>query len=199
MFGCTGIRKGEYCILNKKYSKEDYLELTGKIRENMKKIPYVDKIGRKYFYGEMMPSELCPWAYNESTVMEMFPLEKEEAIKQGYSWRDTEAKDYKEATVKLPEHIKDVGEDILKEILKCENCGKNYRVIKMELDFYHRFNLPIPHQCVLCRDRARTRLLNPAEIHDRNCAKCSKSIKTSWSADRPEIVFCEQCYKAEVY
>ena len=69
----------------------------------------------------------------------------------------------------------------------------------MELNFYKRFNLPVPHQCFLCRDRARTRLLNPIEIHNRKCDKCGKDIKTSWSIDKPEIVYCEKCYQGEVY
>lgn len=199
MFGCVGIRKGEYCILNKRYSKEKYMEITEKIRKQMMEIPYVDTIGRKYFYGEMLPSELSPWTYNESMAMESFPIEKEEAIKKGFAWRDVEAKDYLDATIEIPKHIKYVSDGILKEILKCEACGKNYRLIKMELDFYRRFNLPIPHSCPLCRDRARTKLLNPIEIHDRTCAKCGKDIKTSWSADKPEIVYCAECYQKEVY
>ena len=165
----------------------------------MIEIPYVDKIGRIYKYGEMMPSELSPLTYNESTAVEWFPLNKEEAIKEGFTWRDIEPKDYQAATVEIPKHTKDVTDDILKEILKCESCGKNYRLIKMEIDFYKRFNLSVPHECFLCRDRARTKLLNPIEIHDRRCDKCGKNIKSSWSSDRPEIVYCESCYKQEVY
>lgn len=199
MFGCVGIRNGEYCILNKKYSKEEYLEITEKLRKQMTDIPYVDKIGRRYFYGEMMPSELSPWTYNESIAMEWFPLNKQEAEKAGFTWRDVDPRDYQSATIKIPKHIKDVNDDILEEILKCKNCGKNYRLIKMEIDFYRRFNLPIPNQCFLCRDHARTQLLNPIEIHERKCDKCGKDIKTSWSADKPEIVYCENCYKQEVY
>ena len=199
LFGCVGIRKGDHCILNKRYTKEEYLDLVEKIKKQMMEIPYVDKIGRKYFYGEMMPSELCPWAYNESAGMEWFPLNKEESLKEGFTWRDVEEKDYQSATIEIPKHIKEVKDDILKEILKCENCGKNYRLIKMELDFYRRFNLPIPHNCFICRDRARTKLLNPIEIHDRQCAKCNKNIKTSWTPERPEIVYCKKCYQQEVY
>jgi len=199
MFGCVGIRKGEYCILNKKYPKEEYIKITEKLRKQMLEIPYVDKIGRKYFYGEMMPSELSLWTYNESTGMECFPLDKKQAEKEGFSWRDVEPKDYQDATIEIPKDIRDVKDDIVKEILKCEACGKNYRLIKMEVDFYRRFNLPIPHNCPLCRDRARTKLLNPIEIHDRKCAKCGKDIKTSWSAGKPEIVYCEKCYQQEVY
>ena len=199
LFGCVGVRNNEYCILNKKYTKSEYTELVEKIKKQMMEIPYVDKIGRKYFYGEMMPSELCPWAYNESAGMVWFPLNKEESLKEGFTWRDVEEKDYQSATIEIPKHIKEVKDDILKEILKCENCGKNYRLIKMELDFYRRFNLPIPHNCFICRDRARTKLLNPIEIHDRQCAKCNKNIKTSWTPERPEIVYCKKCYQQEVY
>ena len=199
MFGCVGIRKGEYCILNKKYSKEEYLELTEKIRKQMMEIPYTDKLGREYFYGEMLPSELCPWTYNESTAMEWFPLTKEKALKEGFGWREKDVKDYQDATMRIPEHIKDVRDKILNEILKCELCGKNYKLIKMELDFYRKFNLPLPRKCPLCRDRARSQLLNPIEIHMRKCDKCSREIKTSWAPDRPEIVYCEKCYQAEIY
>lgn len=199
MFGCVGIRKGEYCILNKKYSKEEYLKITEKIRQQMMEVPYIDKLGRKYFYGEMLPSELCPWAYNETLVIEWFSATKEEALKEGFAWRDVEPKDYQDTTIEIPEHIKDVKDDILKEILKCEKCGKNYRLIKMELDFYRRFNLPVPHKCPLCRDRERTQLLNSTEICNRKCDKCGKDIKSSWPPERPEIVYCEDCYKEEVY
>ena len=199
LFGCVGIRNGEYCILNKKYSKEEYLELIEKIKKHMSDMPYVDTVGRTYPYGEMMPSELSPWAYNESSAMEWFVLDKETALKEGFAWRDPEAKDYQDATVVLPEHIKDVPETILKEILKCTTCGKNYRLIKMELDFYRKYNLPIPRRCPLCRDRARTKMLNPIEIHDRECMKCGIPIKTSWAKGRPEIVYCASCYQNEVY
>ena len=36
LFGCVSIKKGEYMIFNKKYSKEDYLVLKEKIIEHMK-------------------------------------------------------------------------------------------------------------------------------------------------------------------
>ena len=199
MFGCVGVRKSEYCILNKKYSKEEYLEIVEKLRVQMMEVPYVDRVGRKYFYGEMLPSELSPWAYNESTAIEWFPLEKKEALREGFSWRDIKPKDYQEATIEISEHIKNVKDDIIKEILKCQKCGKNYRLIQKEIDFYRKFNLPIPRKCSICRDRERSMLLNPIGIYESKCAKCGKEIKTSWAPGRPEIVYCADCYKQEVY
>ena len=99
----------------------------------------------------------------------------------------------------IPDHIRDVKDGILKEILKCGACGKNYRLIEMELDFYRKFQVPVPRQCPLCRDRGRIKRLNPmAEIFERKCAKCERNIRSPYSPDRPEIVYCEQCYQAEV-
>ena len=39
LFGCIGIRKGEYCILNKKYTKEEYIKTVEKIKKQMLEIP----------------------------------------------------------------------------------------------------------------------------------------------------------------
>ena len=36
-FGCVSLRKGEYCILNKQYSSEEYSVLVSKIIDHMKK------------------------------------------------------------------------------------------------------------------------------------------------------------------
>ncbi|MEX2028878.1 MAG: hypothetical protein WD963_00135 [Candidatus Paceibacterota bacterium] len=198
MFGCVNI-KGEYCILNKQYTKEEYEQLVPKIKKHMLEVPYIDILGRKYFYGEMLPAELSPWSYNEATACELFPTTKEEVLAKGLKWRDPDSREYKEATMEIPEHIKDVQDDILKAILKCIDCGKNYQIIQKELDFLHRMNLPIPGQCPLCRDRARIKLLNSIETYRRTCTKCDKEIETSYSPDRPEIVYCEKCYQQEVY
>lgn len=100
--------------------------------------------------------------------------------------------------MEIPDHIKDVPDDILQAILKCARCGKNYRIIRMELDLYRRMNIPIPRKCPFCRDRARIALLNSIKIYNRTCAKCGTAIQTSYAPDRPEIVYCEVCYQTEV-
>jgi len=197
MFGCVGIRLGEYCILNKQYTKEEYQELVPKIKKHMDEMPYTDKMGRVYKYGELFPIEFSPWAYNETLADDWFPITKEEALKQGYKWLDPDKKDYQEATAKIPDHIKDVSDDILKEILKCVSCGKNYRLIKLEVDFYRQSNLPIPRRCHNCREKDRINRFNRMALYDRKCAKCNKDIKTSYSPKKPDVVYCEGCYHAE--
>ena len=187
LFGCVGIRTGEYCVLNKQYTKGAYNALVSKIKKEMKD------------YGEALPISFCPWPYNESNADEWFPLTKQEALAQGFSWRDRDARGYLAATVILPEDIQDVTDEILKAVLKCEDCGKNYQIIPKELQFLRRFNLPIPRRCPLCRDRARVKQMNPLQIFDRQCQQCGISIQTSYAPERPEIVYCEKCYSKEIY
>ncbi|OGZ83739.1 MAG: hypothetical protein A2401_00165 [Candidatus Staskawiczbacteria bacterium RIFOXYC1_FULL_38_18] len=198
LFGCVGIRNSEYCILNKQYTKEEYLDLVEKIKKQMMDVPYVDLKKNEYRYGEFFPAEFSPWAYNETSAYEFFPISKEEVVNRGFVWRDDDSRGYESATVSVPDDIKDVTDEILSGILKCDICGKNYKLIKMELEFYRRMNVLIPRQCPLCRDRARIGQLNPIKIFLRNCAKCNKEIETSYAPDRPEIVYCEQCYQQEV-
>src|SRR3989344_6278225 len=52
LFACIGLRNKNYCILNKQYTKEEYEKLVPRIIEHMNQMPYVDKKGRIYRYGE---------------------------------------------------------------------------------------------------------------------------------------------------
>ena len=86
VFGCVGLKKREYCILNKQYSKEEFEKLRAQIIEQMNTKPYRDQQNHEYRYGEFFPTEMSPFAYNETTAQELFPtMTKEEAIEKGYS------------------------------------------------------------------------------------------------------------------
>ncbi len=197
-FGCVGLRKAEYCILNKQYSKEEYFDLVDKIKKQMSEMPYVDSLGRIFGYGEFFPLALSPWTYNESTGNKFFPLVREQAEKMGFRWRVPDAKEYSNATAETPDDIAEVSDDILQEVIKCEDCGRNYRLIRAELEFYRRLQIPVPRKCPFCRNTERLKKVNSMDVYKRSCAKCGKEIETSYAPDQPEIVYCEQCYQAEV-
>jgi len=199
-FGCVGIRGGEYIILNKKYSKEEYNKLLPKIKQHMMDMPYIDSRGRVYRYGEFFPSELSPFGYNETTAEDYILLNKNEAIDQGFLWNDytTDIK-YEFSNYIIPDDIKDVEDNILDKILKCEETKKAYKIIPIELSFYRQVGLPIPRKSPNTRHKERISRLLPPKLFNRNCNKCGKDIKTSYAPNRPEIVYCEQCYQKEVY
>jgi hypothetical protein len=198
-FGCANLKHKEYCILNKQYTKEEYEKLVPKIRQHMNEMPYIDKKGKVYKYGEFFPIELSPFGYNETTAQDYYPLTREEALGKGYPWSDYESQiKYDFSDYQIPDDISNVKDDILDKILKCENCGKAYRIIPMELQFYRKMRLPIPRRCPLCRHRERLSQLPPRKLFQRKCQKCQKEIQTVYPPDSPEIVYCEECYLREI-
>lgn len=200
-FGCVNLKRKKYCILNKEYSKEEYEKLESQIIENMKMNPYIDKLGRKFFYGEFFPPEMSKFPYNKSNAMKFLPKTKETALAEGYNWDGEENSVSKYNISKLvdslPERIIDTKEDILNEVIGCRNCGKGYKIAQGELNLLRKMNLPVPHECPKCRDNKRFARLNKIKLHNRTCAKCSVNIYTPYAPDRPEIVYCVKCYQAE--
>jgi hypothetical protein len=198
-FGCVNIRGGEYMILNRRYTKEEYNEIIPKIKQHMMDMPYVDSKGRIYKYGEYFPSEISPFGYNETTAEEYKKLSKEEALSQGYLWSDyVSSIKYEFSDYEIPDNIKDVGDDIIDMVLKCEVTGKAYKIIPMELSFYRKIGIPIPRVHFNERHNQRIQKLLPCELFDRKCDMCNKDIKTPYAPDRPEIIYCESCYQKEV-
>jgi hypothetical protein len=200
-FGCVNLKRKQYCILNKQYSKEEFNKLKNQIIEDMKKNPYIDKIGRMFSYGEFFPPELSEFAYNRSNAMRFFKKTKEEALKEGYGWNDN-TKEIGKSTIDakdLSEIIEDVKDDIVKEAIKCISCVYSYNIAKGELDLLRKLDLPLPRECPKCRENKRFERMTMPRLYDRKCDKCSIEVRSPYSPDRPEIIYCEKCYQQEVY
>jgi hypothetical protein len=229
LFGCAGLRSKEYCILNKQYTKEEYEAIVPKVIKHMNDMPYKDAKDRIYKYGEFFPPELSPFAYNETIAQEYFPLTKEEALRQGYRWREPDTKQYNitEKPENLPDNIKDVPDSITEEVIGCAHqgtcthqCTTAFKITSGELQFYRHMNLPLPRLCPNCRHHERLAQRNPLRLWYRKCqcagiksengvyqntakhqhgtGKCLNEFETSYAPERKEIVYCEQCYNAEV-
>jgi hypothetical protein len=100
---------------------------------------------------------------------------------------------------KLPENISNIPDDILNRAIECEVTKKPFKIIAQELAFYKKHNLPIPKRHPDQRHLDRIALRNPRKLFTRICNKCWINIKTSYSPDREEIVYCEECYNKEIY
>jgi hypothetical protein len=209
-FGCISLKNKKYCVLNKQYAKEEYEKLVSKIKRHMDDMPFKDKRERVYKYGEFFPIEHSPFGYNSSSVNEHFTLAKEEALREGYNWDDFEKTEY-ETNInasELPDSINDVNDDIVSKLIACFKCKRAYRIIKPELDFLRQEGLPLPKLCIDCRYEKRISQRNKYLLHHRKCmcdkkhafhsGHCTNEFETSYAPDRPEIVYCEQCYNSEV-
>ena len=213
LFGCIGLQNKHYCILNKQYSKEEYVALVQRIIEHMRAMPYVDEWGRVYGYGEFFPFLLSPFAYNESGAQEYFPLAKEAALARGYIWRDPEERTITTTIThdKLPDHIKDVPDSITQEIIGCAcqghdtqgptpethdglgarceaGCTTAFRIIPPELAFYRKMKLPLPRLCPNCRFYQRLRWRNPVKLWRRKCMCLSAEALAKADAYRNSVI-----------
>ncbi|MCR4328625.1 MAG: hypothetical protein NUV53_03870 [Patescibacteria group bacterium] len=227
-FGCFGLKQKQYCILNKQYSKDEYIKLKTKIIEHMKELEE---------WGEYFPPEHSPFAYNESMAQDYFPLEREEALKKGYFWHDRPTTQYAITLTpdKLPKTIAETTDDVVNYTIQCntqenneeENslCVGAFRLIPLEITLYRKLGVPIPEYCFPCRRVKRFKFRNPRKLWHRRCMcaptetlmkadvgngykntathfhgdnPCPNEFETSYAPERKEIVYCEACYQAEV-
>jgi hypothetical protein len=145
LFGCVGLKKAKYCILNKQYSKEEYEELVPRIIEQMRQSsssprrgegrarPELDSGVRgseplisnssilageeSVGFGEFFPPSFSPFGYNETIAADYAPITKEEALRKSFNWSDyTPSPPHVEKTVKASQ-LPDAISDIPDSIL----------------------------------------------------------------------------------
>ncbi len=146
--GCFWLKNKQYCILNKQYSKEDWLVLADKIFTQMEN----DKI-----LGDFFPATMNPYYFND-TVASMFNigLSKEEIKKEWFMWREEELRvdipdgleTIQHSDLSQYESFDDTGkwqidEQILKKVIIDAN-GNSYRIMPIERDFLQKHSLPLP-------------------------------------------------------
>ncbi len=194
-FGCVGLQHQQYCILNKRYSPEDYAQLKSRLIEHMK------TTGE---YGQNFPVTCSPFAYNETAAQDMYPLTKAEVEGRGWQWRDPIVKEARYSTYRVTDDIAKTNDDVLQTFLTCAQCHKPYRVVAAELAFYRTQQIPLPRCCFECRHRQRLDHRNPRALWHRQCmctqpdhghaAVCANTFETAYPESNAAIVYCERCY-----
>lgn len=189
LFGCVGLKRKEYCIFNKQYSKEEYNSLVPQIIEQMR---------TDNEWGEFFPMTLSPFCYNESLAYEIHQLNEEQCRQKGLGWTKFEV-ERRENSYRIPHLVKDVTDAILAEALICEESQRAYRITEQELAFYRIMNLPIPRKHPDVRHAHRIALRNPRALWQRYCEECGVKLTTAYDPNKPVRVFCEKCYLNKIY
>ena len=201
LFGCISLHGKQYCILNKQYAKEEYEKLVPKIIAHMNEMPYTDEKGRVYKYGEFFPITLSQFAYNDTIAQNFFPLSESQAKMEGVKWRKVENKDYQitKKSYDLPDHIKNVSDEILNEVIECQTCKKGFKIIKAELDFLRNMNFPLPRKCPFCRIQEKfNHWVKQLKLYKRICSQCGAEFETHHPSDEVKDILCKSCYLKEV-
>ena len=218
-FWCIWLRNKSYCIFNKQYTKNEYEKTVANI------IIHMQETGERW---EFFHPSLSPFGYNETVANEYFPLSKQEAIVRWYKWQDktydpiipegAKVIDFrhpersegssKQQSLDSSLHSEWQADDILKAIFVCEISGRPYRIIKQELEFYRKHNLPLPRRHPDIRHEERMNLRPGRTLYLRNCDKCTKEMLSVYDPKEFLLgddtkyewkVYCESCYQQEVY
>jgi len=191
LFASIGLRHQKYCIFNKKYSETEYEELLKKIKKHMENTGEL---------GEFFPTEISPFAYNETIAQQWFKMTKEEVANNGWKWeeypQDIGQISKKIKASELPKSIEEVpdNQEMFDWGIECEETGKLFKIIPQELKLYRFMKIPLPRIHPIQRHLNRQLQINPRKQYQRNCAKCGANISTTYAPDRPEIIYCEKCY-----
>ncbi len=225
IFGCMSLRAKSNCIFNKQYSESDYKKLKAKLIEHMKKtgewgnffpidispFPYNDSLAQDYFPLTKEEVRARGWKWHDRD-----PRDYKVTLKH----QDLPETAESAGDALLGEVIGCSSQDSEIEKRKHLRCATAFRIQPAELQFYRRLGIPIPHKCFPCRLQERLNRRNPRKLWHRSCQcggnksengvyqntathkhgarKCPNKFETSYAPERPEIVYCESCYNAEV-
>jgi len=192
-FGCVGLRKKKYCILNKQYTEEEYKNLVEKIKADMK---------QRGEWGKFWPLSSAYSGYNLSLAHMQFPMAKEEALEFGAKWEESAEPHYDNIVsgADLPDNIDEVNDDITKQRILCPETKLSYNITKDELAFYREHSVPLPQRHFDWRTLESYKPFSfMANLQHGVCTFCNKEIEHYYS---PELGFqkiaCLECYQLKV-
>lgn len=191
-FGCVGLKKKKYCILNRQYTKEEYENLKEKIIKDMK------ESGE---YGQFPPYSLGLLPYNLSTATIYFPeVTKDYVEERGGYWEEGENKIIEGIpTNELPDSISEVDSSISKQALICPVTGWRYNISEAELAFLKNKNIALPRVHFDVRTKERLMPMSQTRNEAYDCTYCGKSVMAyypkSWDYQK---IACEECYLKEI-
>ncbi len=171
LFGCTGMKRNSFCILNRQYTEGEYYRLARRLAAHMR------DTGE---WGSFFPAELSPFSYWETVAHDYYPLDETAAHAAGFRWeRDTREREVSQAGG---------GQSPA-----CGECGKPFRIIDAEGAFYETLALPTPSRCPACRHRRRMGDKFPRRPSVRACSQCGVATETLRSSERYPLIVCERC------
>ncbi|MFA6533765.1 MAG: hypothetical protein WCT37_01185 [Patescibacteria group bacterium] len=78
--------------------------------------------------------------------------------------------------------------------MQCKNCQTEFNFLDKELAFYRQHDLSLPQICPVCRQLYRYASRNEINLYPRQCSACHKDIIAMYSADKPYLAYCSDCY-----
>lgn len=190
-FGCVGLRKKKYCILNKQYNKEEYEKLKAQIITSME---------TRGEYGDFFPYSMGTGYYNLSNGIIYFPdTTKEEVLRKGGYWLEEDLTQTDGIpSSKLPDSILDTSPEISSQALICPETHYRFNIAVAEYEFHKRkgFALPRTHFDQRILNRMRKMVI---KSYPYTCIYCRKEISAYYPPEwEYKKIACEECYKQNI-
>ena len=192
-FGCVGLKKKKYCILNTQYTKEEYEELVGKIKTDMT---------ARGEWGKFVPFAMAYGGYNVSLAQVLFPRTKEQVLAMGAKWEEAPAPSYQGAisSDELPDSIDAVTDEITKQRVICVETKLSYNIAPRELAFYKQHGIPLPQRHFDFRTFDRYKLMALMFRPQKGiCYYCKQEIGHYYDPSLGfQKVACVPCYQQNI-
>ena len=225
MLGCVGLKKAEYSIFNCRYDKAGYERMRDKIIEHMKRTgewgEFFPASLSLFAYNESVAQDYFPLSEVEAIERgSKWYYRPKRDYKISMNSGDIPETIQETGDHILQETIGCVSQESVETKNKYTNCTTAFRITEAELGLYRKMNIPIPQKCSPCRRQDRMAMRNPRRLQHRTCqcagksseyeiysnisshfhgsSHCPNEFETSFAPDRPEIVYCEQCYQSEI-
>lgn len=191
-FGCVGLKKKKFCILNKQYTEEEYKKLKEEI---------ITKMEEEGEYGQFFPYSMAYTGYNLTTAQIYFPDTKENVEKIGAFWEKVDDPPLGGILPQeLPDDIKNVKDNITTQPLICPQTGYRFNIAQRELDLYRELSIPLPDYHPDYRTLQRFSEMIVMTPTKYNCAFCDKEVQTYYPVEWGyKKVACTPCYQKQIY
>ncbi|MBP9717965.1 hypothetical protein KBD59_01590 [Candidatus Gracilibacteria bacterium] len=191
LLGCVSLRRSEYCILNKQYTKDEFFELREKLINHMR---------NSGEWGEFFPAFMSPFSYNETIAQEYYPLTSDQAVVRGYRWKEEDAySEHQGGVIELPDALRDADDRVTSGILKCEVSGKHYKILPQELALHKQLGIALPRRAPNQRYLDRLMMRNLRRLWNWKCTKCARPIRAPYDPTSTETIYCQTCFQELFY
>lgn len=188
-FGCLGLSRKRYCLLNTQYRKDDYMALRTQVVEQMR------AAGE---WGNFFPLRFSDFGYNETDGALLLPKTREEIDALGGRWADYVAPvgvspEQIRSPASIPERIDEVTDAICDEVFLCAESGKPFRFIPQEIALYRRFGLALPRVHPLARYQELIATRGSISLSAARCAYCAQATDSVLPVGTAQLC-CRSCF-----
>ncbi len=191
-FGCVGLKKKKYCILNKQYSKEEYEKLKEKVIADME---------ASSEYGKFLPYSMGLCGYNLSTAIVYFPdFKKENILQKGGYWSEEDlSSEDGMPSLELPDSILETKADIITQALICPETHYRFNISEAEYEFHKNRNFALPRLHFDLRILKKARKTAVLKSYPYKCFYCKNDIMAYYPPEwEYQKIACEECYKQNI-